>query len=94
MARQDWMWTAVSAGGSALAGVGARKIVTQLRRDESGETSSLPNPADRRVDWTEALRWAVLAAVAGGVMRVIAIRLAASSWERLAGSEPPGLRTD
>ncbi len=70
------------------AAVAARKIVSALWRSD---TETPLNPADRRTSWQEALAWGLATAVGAGVARVIALRGAATGWEKMTGETPPGI---
>jgi len=77
---------------STVAGIAAafaaRKVVSALWRSD---TETPLNPADRRISWREALAWALATAVGAGVARVVALRGAATGWEKVTGETPPGV---
>ena len=83
------LWTALSVGTGALAAIGTRKIVAAVW---PGRHQPPLNPADRRIDWREAVMWAVASGIGAGLARVVAKRTAATGWERAFGETPPGLR--
>lgn len=83
-------WKIVSLGSGVLAAVGMRKLIAAVW---PGPHTPPLNPADRRIDWREALAWGVASGIGAGVSRVLSKRTAAKAWERATGSTPPGLRT-
>lgn len=83
-------WRALSVGTGALAAIAARKLVGAVW---PGRHDPPLNPADRRIDWSEALAWAVASGIGAGVARVVSKRVSAAGWERALGDTPPGVRT-
>ena len=81
-------YNALSTVAGIAAAVAARKIVSALW---SSDTETPLNPADRRISWREALAWGLATAVGAGVARVVALRGAASGWEKVTGETPPGV---
>ena len=81
-------YPALSAMAGIAAAVAARKIVSALW---SSETETPLNPAERRTSWREALAWGLATAVGAGVARVVALRGAATGWEKMTGETPPGV---
>jgi hypothetical protein len=71
-----------------VAAVAVRKLVSALWRSD---TETPLNPADRRTSWREALAWGLATAIGAGVARVVALRGAASGWEKITGETPPGI---
>lgn len=85
-------WKVVSQGSAILGAIVTRKVLHALWPGES-ELGPPFNPADRRVDWSTAVQWAIAAGVGVGLARVVSQRGAAAGWEAATGSSPPGLRT-
>lgn len=81
-------YNALSTVAGIAAAVAARKIVSALWRSD---TETPLNPADRRTSWQEALAWGVATAIGAGVARVVALRGAATGWEKMTGETPPGV---
>jgi hypothetical protein len=81
-------YNALSTVAGIAAAVAARKIVSALW---SSDTETPLNPADRRTSWREALAWGLATAVGAGVARVVALRGAATGWEKMTGETPPGV---
>ena len=90
--REQAGWKIVSQGSAILGAIATRKVLQALwpGGDELGPPF---NPADRRVDWSTALQWAVAGGVGVGIARMVSQRAAAAGWEAATGSSPPGLRT-
>lgn len=93
--RTDQMaWKALSTLSGALGGIVVRKLVSALWGSMRSSAPEPPlNPADRRVEWSTAVQWAVAAGVGAGVGRLISQRAAAKGWEAATGSAPPGVKT-
>jgi hypothetical protein len=81
-------YNALSTVAGIAAAVAARKIVSALW---SSDTETPLNPADRRTSWREALAWGLATAVGAAVARVVALRGAATGWEKMTGETPPGI---
>lgn len=81
-------YDALSTIAGLVAAVAARKIISALW---SSDTETPLNPADRRTSWTEALAWGLATAIGAAVARVVALRGAASGWEKMTGETPPGI---
>lgn len=88
MKKAAWngLTTLSAIGGATL----ARQIATKLWR---GSEDPPLNPADRRVDWREAMLWAVLSGLGAGIMRMLSRRATAAGWEKVVGETPPGVAT-
>lgn len=87
-------WKAASTAAAVVAGIGARKVLEPAWRSVRPQAGEPPlNPADRSVDWKDALAWAALSGVVVGVARLVAQRAAAAGWEAATGGSPPGLTT-
>ena len=82
----DTIWKATSTVAAGGAGLAARKLLTSL-----SDRDAPPNPADRRVAWSEALLWAIGTAVVVAITRTVAQRAAAAAWEAATGAAPPGI---
>lgn len=92
-ARTRAIWK-VASGLSGVAGaIGTRKLLQAVWPVGDDGTGPPFNPADRRVDWTTALQWALAAGVGTSVVRLLSQRVAAAGWEAATGSPPPGVRT-
>ena len=81
-------YNALSTVAGIAAAVAARKIVSALWRSD---TATPLNPADRRTSWREALAGGLATAVGAAVARVVALRGAATGWEKMTGETPPGI---
>jgi hypothetical protein len=81
-------YNALSSIAGLVAAIAVRKIVSALWRSD---TETPLNPADRRTSWSEALAWGLATAVGAGVARVVALRGAATGWEKVTGETPPGI---
>lgn len=87
-------WKAVSTLSAIAGGIITRKVVEATWSALSRSDVEPPlNPADRRVDWSTALGWAVAAGVGVGIGRLVSQRAAAAGWEQATGSAPPGVAT-
>jgi hypothetical protein len=86
--RQRILWKAVAGVAGTLSGIAARTLVLRLWRVSSAGDDA-PEPADPRTPWRQALGWAVASGVAVGVARVVALRTAATVWERAADEPAP-----
>ncbi len=87
-------WSAVSKLSAIAGAVATRKLLQALWGAADDNNNGPPdNPADRRVEWTTALQWAIAAGVGAGLGRLLSQRAAAAGWEKATGSSPPGLRT-
>lgn len=93
--RTDQMaWKAVSTLSGAVGGIVLRKMLSALWGSMRSSAPEPPlNPADRRVDWSTAVQWAVAAGIGAGIGRLVSQRAAAAGWEAATGSPPPGVRT-
>ena len=81
-------WNVAVGGAAILGAIAARKLLhtgwrLAMHRDPP------ENPADPRVDWTEALVWSALTGAAIGISRMLAQRAATSGWEHATGHAPP-----
>lgn len=81
-------YNALSSIAGLVAAVAVRKVISALW---SSDTETPLNPADRRTSWTEALAWGLATAIGAAVARVVALRGAASGWEKMTGETPPGI---
>lgn len=86
---ENFSWKAVSLGAGALAAIGARKLVAAVW---PGSSRPPLNPADRRINWGEALSWAIASGLGAGVARLVSKRTAAKGWEMATGNTPPGVK--
>lgn len=87
-------WKVVSTASGILGGIATRKVMQSLWRSIGpGDHEPPLNPADRRIDWTEALEWAVASGVGVAIGRLVSQRAAAAGWESATGSAPPGVAT-
>lgn len=83
-------WKVVGVGSGLVAGKVARSALTAgWRRTRGGDPPR--NPASPSTDWAEAVSWAVASGVALGLARLLATKSAASVWQKVTGSLPPGL---
>ena len=82
-------WKALSLGVGAAAAIAMRKLVAGIW---PGRSNPPLNPADRRVDWHEAVAWAVASGIGAGVARLVSKRAAAGAWEKATGHPPPGVK--
>ncbi len=90
----EMTWKVASSGAGIVSSVAVRKML-QAMWPSVGDAELEPplNPADRRIDWSTALQWAVAAGVGAGVARLVGQRAAARGWEMVTGSAPPGIET-
>ncbi len=86
-------WSAVSKLSAIAGAVATRKLLQALWGAADADNGPPYNPADRRVEWSTALQWAIAAGVGAGLGRLLSQRAAAAGWEKATGSSPPGLRT-
>lgn len=86
---KSMVWNGLTLASATLAAIGARKL---LAAAWPGRRQPPLNPADRRIDWGEALAWAIASGIGAGVARTVSRRLAATGWERATGETPPGVR--
>ncbi len=85
---ESFSWKLVSVGIGALAAIAARKALGVVW---PGAHTPPLNPADRSVNWGEAVAWAVSSGIGAGLGRLVSKRLAAGGWEKATGNPPPGL---
>jgi hypothetical protein len=71
-------------------GIAARKALDAAWRAARHDDPPR-NPAAPDTNWSEALAWAALSAVAIAGARLVANRGAAAVWKSLTGSLPPGV---
>lgn len=86
------MWKALVSVAAFVAAWAAREAAHRAWA-ALGESEGPVNPADRTIAWSQAIGWAALIGLAGGVARVLGRRGAAAAWERATGEMPPGLET-
>lgn len=85
---ESFSWKALSLLTGALAAIAVRNLVSMVW---PGSKEPPLNPADRRIDWTDAMVWGVASGVGAGVARVVSKRTAAKAWEKATGHPPPGI---
>lgn len=91
---QKLAWKALSTGSAIVGSVVTRRVLQAVWTSVGSSDREPPlNPADRRIDWTTAVEWAVAAGVGAGIGRLVSQRLAAAGWEAAKGSPPPGIKT-
>jgi hypothetical protein len=81
-------WKVVRYGTGALATMVAQRSITVLWRRVTS-TPPPDNAADRDVTMTRALTWAIATGIGIGVMRLLAVRSAARTWEAATHETPP-----
>ena len=87
-------WKIVSTLGGAAGAIATRQVISALWSTLSSSEHEPPlNPADRRIGWSEGLKWAIAAGVGAGIGRLISQRVTAAGWEAAVGTPPPGMRT-
>lgn len=87
-------WKIVSTGSGVLGAVVTRNLLQKVWVGLSLSDREPPlNPADRRIEWSTALQWALAAGVGASITRLLSQRLAAAGWEAATGSPPPGIST-
>jgi hypothetical protein len=82
----------ISAGGSIVAGLAARKAVSVLWRVTTGRHEP-GTPEHPDSSWGEAVAFAVASGAALAIARLFAARTAASYYRRSTGHLPPGLES-
>lgn len=88
MERDDVMFMALSTGAAIAAGIITRSLLK--KGWEAGRHQPTPtNPSKEGVGWKDALAWAAISGLAGGVMRVFARRGATSAWHSAAHRKAP-----
>lgn len=91
--RQHALWKLTSTLGGVAGAMATRKLL-EVAWPAGDEGTGPPfNPADRRVAWPTALRWALAAGVGASVARLLTERVAAAGWEAATGAAPPGIET-
>jgi hypothetical protein len=88
---QQTAWKALGTGGTILAGLAARKLLTAAWM-KARKTQPPSNPAAPGTSWGEALAWAAASGLAVAIVRLLAQRGAAAGWQKAMGSLPPGLQ--
>ena len=87
-------WKVLSTGSGIVGGVVVRRALQAVWSSLGpGDQDPPLNPADRRIDWSTALQWAIAAGVGAGLGRLVSQRAAAAGWEAATGSPPPGVKT-
>jgi pantothenate kinase type III len=77
--------------GAALFGAAlARKILTIGWKAATGKEPPA-NPEHPDVTWVEATSWAVASGVVVGLVKLVAQRQVAATWQRASGELPPGM---
>lgn len=91
---QKLAWKVVSTGAGVLGAIVTRSALQKIWVGLSLSDREPPlNPADRRIEWSAALQWAVAAGVGTSLTRLLSQRLAATGWEAATGEPPPGIAT-
>jgi hypothetical protein len=83
-------WKLLALGFAVPTGIAARKALDAAWR-AARHNDPPRNPAAPGTDWTEALAWAAVSAVAIAGARLVATRGAAAVWKSLTGKLPPGV---
>lgn len=86
---ESFSWKALSLVTGAGAAIAVRNLLSSVW---PGSNTPPLNPADRRINWTDALAWAVASGIGAGLARVVSKRTAAAAWEKATGNPPPGIR--
>lgn len=85
---ESFSWKALSLVTGAAAAIAVRNLLSAVW---PGSNRPPLNPADRRINWTDALAWAVASGIGAGLARVVSKRTAAAAWEKATGNPPPGI---
>ncbi len=83
-------WKIIGGAAGAAAGSAASKAVTVVYK-KIRKSDPPTNPAHPDTTWADAIGWAVASAVAIGVGRLVAERIATRGWVKATGSLPPGM---
>ncbi len=86
---ESFSWKALSLLSGALAAIAVRNVLGAVW---PGRAEPPLNPADRRIDWTDAMAWGVASGIGAGIARVVSKRSAAAAWEKATGNPPPGIK--
>jgi Protein of unknown function (DUF4235) len=83
-------WTLVGGLTATGSGIAAKKA---LHKAWKGVTGNEPpaNPEHPRTTWPEAIAYAMISGAFVGLARLVARKVAASTWQRRTGALPPGL---
>jgi hypothetical protein len=68
----------------------ARKLLTVVWKKAAGKEPPA-NPEHPDVTWPEAISWAVASGVVVALVKLVAQRQVAATWQRASGELPPGL---
>lgn len=90
--RQQALWKLTSTLSGVAGAIATRKLLEAVWPAGRDGTGPPFNPADRRIAWPTALRWALAAGVGASVARLLTERVAAAGWEAATGSPPPGIQ--
>ena len=82
-------WKVLSLLSGALAAIAVRSLLGKVW---PGSNEPPLNPADRRIQWSDAMVWGVASGVGAGIARVVSKRTAATAWEKATGNPPPGIK--
>jgi hypothetical protein len=85
---KTYVWKVIALGSGALAGLVSQRVVGGAWKVVRSETP-MPQPADRRASWFDALSWAIATGIGAGVARLVALRTAARVWEATIHETPP-----
>lgn len=84
------LFNALMSGAAMATAALARKGATSVW-SKATDADVPAEPESPRVNWTQALAWAVLAGVAAGLARVAARKGTSAAWEKATGETPPGV---
>lgn len=87
---QKTVWNISATLAAAATAWAGRKAATALWSRVSDAEGPV-NPADRSINWADAVGWALVAGVTAAMARVLARRGAAAAWEKVTGDAPPGV---
>jgi hypothetical protein len=84
-------WKVIGGGAAVLSGIAAKKALDASWKVATGNQPP-SNPEHPDTNWVEAVSWAVLSGALVGVVRMLAMRKAASYYRNSTGHLPPKMQ--
>lgn len=85
-------WLGLAIGSAFIASAAVKNLLRAGWRTFTDDDPPL-NPDSPDTEWSEAITWTVVTALAAGLTRLVVRRGAAEAWRSATGSRPPGLET-
>ncbi len=88
--RAEILWKLSSTGAGILTAIAVRAVMRSLWEAIRHEEPPA-NPAAPFTGWGDAIIWSASVGMGVAAGRLLARRVAVEGWERITGSQPPGL---